>query len=96
MAAAAAGDRVGRGTCAAAGAGTTATAAAAAADACIEQQRQWLLTTSPGLPVLLLTEVDAAADKNDIKRRATEVPFQILRNIAAHKENGEPFDQLAS
>ncbi|CDI85410.1 hypothetical protein, conserved [Eimeria praecox] len=77
----------------AAAAAATATAAAAA-DACREQQRQWLLTTcnTPGpsaVPLLLLTEVDAAADKTDLERRAAEIPFQILRNIASHKEHGQ-------
>ena len=54
-----------------------------------EQERCWLLSTSPGIPLRLLTAMDFSSDKADFERQIVEVPFQVLQNVARHKEHGE-------
>lgn len=64
-------------------------AATVAPDASLEQQKQWLLAACAEVPVRLLTATDLTSDRLDYERRVKDIPFQILRNISCHKENGE-------
>lgn len=55
----------------------------------LEQERCWLLSTTAGIPLRLLAPMDFSSDSADFERRVAEVPFQVLRNVARHKEEGQ-------
>lgn len=47
------------------------------------------MSTTAGIPLRLLAPMDFSSDPSDFERRVAEVPFQVLRNVARHKEQGE-------
>lgn len=58
---------------------------------CTQQERAWLLSVSPVIPLRMLALMDFCCDKKEFERRVNEMPFQVLRNIAKHREEGEAF-----
>ncbi|XP_026194249.1 uncharacterized protein LOC34624657 [Cyclospora cayetanensis] len=69
--------------------GSSCTTVEAAGDPSLEQQRRWLLVASGGIALRLLTAMDMSNDRNEFEHRVSEVHFQVLRNVARHKEHGE-------
>ncbi|OEH73726.1 hypothetical protein cyc_00686 [Cyclospora cayetanensis] len=69
--------------------GSSCTTVEAAGDPSLEQQRRWLLVASGGIALRLLTAMDMSNDRNEFEHRVSEVHFQVLRNVARHKEHGQ-------